>query len=147
MMLYHFFPFPTQVDVVVASCIIRMNPNMLVWHYNHLILGLCHYLILVLNCQYVHGYALNIINIHFLVSDSLLTKHGTERLCYASTPQPNRKHNDSVLTTKHRTEPFHSQNLERSRSAPAAPESNTTLVSRRKLRKHDEHGYLLQLQS
>jgi hypothetical protein len=43
---------------------IRMNLNMLVWHYNYLIFNLCHYLFLVFTCEYVHGYALNILNIH-----------------------------------------------------------------------------------
>jgi hypothetical protein len=46
---------------------IHMNLNMLVWHYNYLILYLCHYLILVLTCEYVHGYALNIVNIYLFI--------------------------------------------------------------------------------
>jgi hypothetical protein len=44
------------------SYYICMNPNILVSHYNYLILDFCHYLILVLTCQYIHGSVLNIIN-------------------------------------------------------------------------------------
>jgi hypothetical protein len=65
---------------------IRMNLNMLVWHYNYLTLDLFHYLILVLTCEYIHGYALNIINIHYSVSNSLLnqTQNETAPFCFHS---------------------------------------------------------------
>jgi hypothetical protein len=43
---------------------IHMDLNMLVSYYNYLVLDLCHYLILVCTCEYVHGYALNIVKIH-----------------------------------------------------------------------------------
>jgi hypothetical protein len=41
---------------------IRVNLNMLMWHYNYLIFDLYHYFIFT--CQYIHDYALNIANIH-----------------------------------------------------------------------------------
>jgi hypothetical protein len=65
---------------------------MLVWHYNYLILNLCHYLILVFTFEFVHGYALNIVNIpSFFCLIHSSTKNKTERLYSVFTLQSNRK--------------------------------------------------------
>jgi hypothetical protein len=60
--------------------------------YNYLILDLYHYLILVFICEYVHGYVLNIVNIHsILCVNHSSTKYGMKRLCSDSTLQSNKK--------------------------------------------------------
>jgi hypothetical protein len=93
------------------------------------ILHICHYLIVVFTYEYDHDYALNIADIHSILCLShSSTKHRIERLHSASTLQPNRKQNDSVLPTKHRTNLFHYQNLEQNCSALTAPEPNITLL-------------------
>jgi hypothetical protein len=59
---------------------ICMELNILVWHYNYLILDLCHYLILIFTYEYVYSYALNIVNIHsFFCLIHPSTKHKIDR--------------------------------------------------------------------
>jgi hypothetical protein len=102
---------------------IYMDLKILVWHYNYLVLHLCHYLILVCTCEYVHGYTLNIINKHSFfiwftlqlnmkLSRSVLLlqrkqngyvwSHSINILFIWFTLQPNTERSGSILQTENR---------------------------------------------